>query len=343
MPKPIIVESHSYRGTEYNVEFYSIRGEIPNLPWSGVSIIGNYKGKVPIVTYPFEKEWEYPLAIPGGHVEKNESVDAAIKREMLEETNMIVTNWEPIGYEKVTLDKNNFIYELKVYAKLTKKGNFINDPGGHVNGYILMDIKHINEATKRGKRGDWIINEVKNEYKSNASKITKNTDQASITLNTKSKSNRQNIMIKWFDLMGKPLPDKEWRQVHIVANFNGKVVFVHFNEHNMTHLPGGHLERGEDIETAMRREFMEETGGIILEWEPIGYQVRTDSKGNMDNQLRVYAKVSGIKKSNVDYDGATTTIKLVNINTMLKTWGWENHIGERILKLVKNKFTNNNT
>ena len=34
-----------------------------------------------------------------------------------------------------------------------------------VNGYILMDLKNINEATKRGERGEWLINKVKEKYK----------------------------------------------------------------------------------------------------------------------------------------------------------------------------------
>ena len=81
---------------------------MPKLPWTGVSVISNYNGRVPVVTYP--------LAIPGGHIEKGESVDEAIKRETLEETNMKVKSGIPLGYEKVALDKDNPIYSLKVYA-----------------------------------------------------------------------------------------------------------------------------------------------------------------------------------------------------------------------------------
>ena len=164
MKKPVIIESHSYRGKKYMVEFYEINGKMPKLPWTGVYVIGNYNGKVPIVTYPLEIEWEYPLAIPGGHIEKGESVDEAINRETLEETNMKVKSWIPLGYEKVAFDKDNFIYNLKVYAELDKNGEFEKDPGGTVNGYILMNLKNINEAAKRGERGEWLINKVREKY-----------------------------------------------------------------------------------------------------------------------------------------------------------------------------------
>lgn len=161
---------------------------------------------------------------------------------------------------------------------------------------------------------------------------------ADVVFETKSNYDGEKIKLEWYDLVGRRIPKKEWRQVHIIANYNGKVVFVYFEKNKMTHIPGGHIELGEDIETAMRRELAEETGGLILDWEPIGYQARIDSKGDIDYQLRVYAKVTGIKEKNVDYDGGIVSTNLVDINEMLKTWGWENPIGARIVDLVKEKF-----
>ncbi|NTU69668.1 NUDIX domain-containing protein [bacterium] len=161
---------------------------------------------------------------------------------------------------------------------------------------------------------------------------------ADVVFETKSNYDGEKIKLEWYDLVGRRIPKKEWRQVHIIANYNGKVVFVYFEKNKMTHIPGGHIESGEDIETAMRRELAEETGGLVLDWEPIGYQARIDSKGDVDYQLRVYAKVTGIKEKSVDYDGGIVSTNLVDINEMLKAWGWENPIGERIVDLVKEKF-----
>ncbi len=84
----------------------------------------------------------------------------------------------------------------------------------------------------------------------------------------------------------------------------------------------------------------EETGGVVIEWEPIGYLVRTDRNGKTDNQLRVYAKVSGIKDRNIDVDGSIVSTNLVELNEMSKILGWENPIGRRITELVKDRFTN---
>jgi hypothetical protein len=159
-----------------------------------------------------------------------------------------------------------------------------------------------------------------------------------IVFNTESNLTGEKISIEWRDLVGKRIPGIAWKQVHIVSNFNGKVVLVYLEKLGLYHLPGGHVEPGEDVEMTLRRELAEETSGIVIEWEPIGYQIRTDSRGNVDNQLRVYAKVSNIQPQTIDIDGSLVPTKLVDIDDMNKELGWENPIGQRIHLLVKNKY-----
>lgn len=165
-----------------------------------------------------------------------------------------------------------------------------------------------------------------------------NNTKPDIVFETKSNLDGEKIKIEWHDLVGRRIPEHKWKQVHIVANYNGKLVLVYFDKIKLFHLPGGHTESGEDVEMTMRRELTEETGGIVVDWEPIGYQVRKDSKGNIDYQLRVYAKVTNVKEQNIDYDGDIVPVKLVDVKEMTKTLGWENPIGDHIFDLVKNKF-----
>jgi 8-oxo-dGTP pyrophosphatase MutT (NUDIX family) len=159
-----------------------------------------------------------------------------------------------------------------------------------------------------------------------------------IVFEAQSKMGGEKIKLEWYDLIGKKIPELSWKQVHIIANYNGKVVLGYFENIKLYNLPGGHTEAGEDIQTTIQRELAEETGGTIIDWEPVGYQVKTDSKSNVSNQLRVYARVSGIKEKNIDYDGSIVPIKLVEVREMLETLGWENPIGHRIFDLVKDKF-----
>ncbi len=164
-----------------------------------------------------------------------------------------------------------------------------------------------------------------------------------IVYKTESNFDGEEITIEWRDLIGKRIPDLKWRQVHIICNYNGKVVLVYLEKLGLHHLPGGHVEAGEDVETTLRRELTEETGGVVIEWEPIGYQIRTDSKGEVVNQLRVYAKVTNIQTETIDIDGSLVPAKFVDIDDMLESLGWNNPIGERIYSLVAKKFAASET
>lgn len=161
---------------------------------------------------------------------------------------------------------------------------------------------------------------------------------ADVVYKAKSNMNGEEITLEWHDLVGRRIPEKNWKQVHIIANYGGKVVFAYFEKLGLYNLPGGHLEEGESVDTTVRREFAEETGGLIIDWEPVGYQARTDSKGNTVYQLRVYADVTEVKEQNIDFDGSIVPTKLVDFGDILKVWGWENPIGERIADLVKDRF-----
>jgi len=161
---------------------------------------------------------------------------------------------------------------------------------------------------------------------------------SNIILKAQSNLDGEKITIEWRDLIGKRIPNLKWKQVHIICNFNGKVVLVYLEKLGMYHLPGGHVEEGEDIETTLSRELAEETGGIVIGWEPLGYQIRTDANGVVVNQLRVYAKVANIQSQTIDIDGSLVPTKLVSVDNMLESLGWQNPIGERIYSLVAGKF-----
>ena len=69
------------------------------------------------------------LEIPGGHREKNETIDDTAKRELYEETGAVDFEIEPVG----------------VYS-VTEKGNF---NGAETFGMLYLSLIHISEPTRR--------------------------------------------------------------------------------------------------------------------------------------------------------------------------------------------------
>lgn len=65
-----------------------------------------------------------------------------------------------------------------------------------------------------------------------------------------------------------------------VALFNteGKVLVIHMDKSNDYGLPGGHIDEGEDIETALRRELLEECGIKEAELRRVDFFLHTNGK-----------------------------------------------------------------
>jgi len=156
MNPPDIISSYEYKG-QVDVEWYDVpdKESIPDLPWHQVYALGNLHGKVPVVYYS-EARGDYNL--PGGKTEPGESIEETIKREVLEETNLIVCSWEPLGYQVCTnADTGNINYQFRVYAELRKEADFVNDPGGGVLGHELVDLAELNKYINYGKVGTRLV------------------------------------------------------------------------------------------------------------------------------------------------------------------------------------------
>lgn len=148
------------------------------------------------------------------------------------------------------------------------------------------------------------------------------------------------VKVEWHNIVNNNIPPIEWMQIHAIVNYNGKVLVVRkgTNGDTMIHVPGGHIEKGEDLEAALRREISEETGGTLVNWKPLGYQKRTDYQGEITYQVRAYAEVEDVKAEIIDVDGLVSYTKSIDIAEMLDVLGWNNPIGERIFELVAGYF-----
>lgn len=140
------------------VEWFSVdnKAAIPNFPWQQIYALGNLDGKVPIVRYAAARD-----NLPGGHTESGESLNETLRREIQEELNMEVLEWQPLGYQKLTAPNKTVDYQFRAYAKLKKLGEFAGDVGGSVIAYDLVDIDEVNTRIEHGDVGALMVKLVK--------------------------------------------------------------------------------------------------------------------------------------------------------------------------------------
>ncbi len=74
--------------------------------------------------------------------------------------------------------------------------------------------------------------------------------------------------IKTYDLS--LLGQVELSRVICVARYNNKWVFCKHKQRDTWEIPGGHVEQGEDWQTAAKRELFEETGTTQATFTPVG-------------------------------------------------------------------------
>lgn len=170
--KPEIKSSFIYNGQKILANWYTVtaKNRIPNLPWQQVYAIGDLDSRVPLITsMTCEKEFN----LPGGRTEPGETIEQTIAREMIEECNMRVIEWQPLGYPHLTGPDGKQIFQFRVYAKLEKIGKFVNDPGGGVIKNTMVDLSQVNSLIKYGEIGERMIKLAKKYFTNERSCLEK--------------------------------------------------------------------------------------------------------------------------------------------------------------------------
>lgn len=94
----------------------------------------------------------------GGTIEKGESFEETLKREIQEESNMEVISFLPVGYQKVIDTRDNsFVYQLRYVCIAVPYGEFISDPAGSISEIKLIDPKDYKKYFDWGEIGERIV------------------------------------------------------------------------------------------------------------------------------------------------------------------------------------------
>lgn len=94
--------------------------------------------------------------LPGGSIEKGETFEECLKREIREESNMEVISFAPIGYQEVRFDGKIF-NQLRYICIVKPYGDFISDPDGSITEIKLIDPKEYKQYFDWGEIGERII------------------------------------------------------------------------------------------------------------------------------------------------------------------------------------------
>ncbi len=110
-------------------------------------------GQMLIVFNRKRKAW----GLVGGSLEVGETYEECLKREVEEEANMQVLNFQPIGYQKVDIPAKGFIYQLRYVCIIEPLGPFVADPDGSITEIKLIDPTTYKEYFDWGDIGHHII------------------------------------------------------------------------------------------------------------------------------------------------------------------------------------------
>lgn len=116
-----------------------------------VYAVGFYGDEIVVVHNGKKNTW----GLVGGTIEKGESFEETLVREVEEESNMKVLEWKPVGYQKVIDPNGEHFYQLRVFAILEKIGEFTEDPAGTITEIKLinpLDHKNYFDWRKIGER-----------------------------------------------------------------------------------------------------------------------------------------------------------------------------------------------
>jgi 8-oxo-dGTP pyrophosphatase MutT (NUDIX family) len=116
----------------------------------GVCFLGD---GIVIVKQGVKNTW----GLPGGTIEKGETIENAFRREIQEETNCEVVRSKPIGYQKITYPDGTFVYQLRVCAIVKRLGDFVSDPAGAISENKTIDPNDHKKYFDWGAIGERII------------------------------------------------------------------------------------------------------------------------------------------------------------------------------------------
>lgn len=111
-----------------------------------------YQGKMVIVLHGKKQTW----GLVGGSVERGETLEECLRREIKEESNMKVLEFRPVGYQEVKIGDRE-IYQLRYVCTVEPLGKFEGDPDGKITEMKLIDPSEYRKFFDWGDVGERVV------------------------------------------------------------------------------------------------------------------------------------------------------------------------------------------
>lgn len=145
-----------YSGTDYAFEYEDVDSFdfLKNEKCTQCYAVCFYESKMVIVHNAEKDHW----GLVGGSIEKGESFEETLKREIQEESNMEVIAYLPVGYQKVTdTSDGSYFFQLRYVCTVKPYGPFVSDPADSIDKIALIDPKDHKKYFDWGEIGERII------------------------------------------------------------------------------------------------------------------------------------------------------------------------------------------
>ena len=129
----------------------------PEIELNGVFLNGVsghcFYGNKMVIVHDEKSGWWFP----GGGIEKNETPEEAVVREVKEESNMKVLFQRYIGYQTLTDEYGKINRHASYFCVVKPYGDFVSDPDEDITEIKLIDPKDYKQYIRWGEVGDRIM------------------------------------------------------------------------------------------------------------------------------------------------------------------------------------------
>lgn len=145
-----------YKGVKYIFEYHDVDSflDLPLEKCQQCYAVCFYYNKMVIVYNEKKNTW----GLVGGTIEKGETLEETLRREVKEESNMEIISFLPLGFQKaIDTRDNDFVYQLRYVCTVRPYGEFVTDPAGSITEIKLIDLKDYKKYFDWGEIGERVL------------------------------------------------------------------------------------------------------------------------------------------------------------------------------------------